>query len=423
MDKLLNIISRNISIFVIIFAAIMMTAISIYSLSGTATTQQIVTASMLSFGTLFLLILMSGLIVNANIRLLMQASESARNYEQGGNSEIKIHSSLALPYVLGFTESFNRLILQASGNQGLFNGVAIRLADEANSISRISVIIATSMQELESCTSNVKQTFSHLQSAVKMANEVAQNTSQLANKSESEGESGKEVMTGAITGVMMLASSVNNAGEIINKLGEDSKSIRGIIDVITGVAEQTNLLALNAAIEAARAGEQGRGFAVVADEVRSLASQTQQSAQKINEIINLLLGHVDEATTVIKTAVEQADNADDLMEGVTISYSELVGLMRDVSAQSQKLIETTSKSEVTTDEAIHSLDVIHATSQATALETNTLKADSLELGKLGDQLNIMVGKPESDSVVLGEHNGMQQLNENKQNENNSVELF
>jgi len=407
MDIIRNIVCRGNVIWAVYGIAILMITAAIIGLASFAPSANLITAALLAFGAILIVIIVSVLNHQSHIMLFEQAREQAIRYQESENLANEISSPLSHQSAQNFIQAFNKLVSQASSNQGLFGNVAMRLADDANDICRIATIIANSMQELEDCTSSVKMTFSELQLAVQSANEVADNTSKLANASESEGESGKEVMTGAITGVMMLASSVNNAGNIIRELGDDSKAIGGIIDVITGVAEQTNLLALNAAIEAARAGEQGRGFAVVADEVRSLASQTQQSAQKINEIINLLLGHVDQATTVINTAVEQAENADELMEGVTISYSELVGLMKEVSAQSSKLLQTTNASEATTDQAIHSLDVIHATSQATVAETQTLKSASIELGKLGDQLNIMVGKSAVSSETSEENNNQQ----------------
>ena len=197
-------------------------------------------------------------------------------------------------------------------------------------------------------------------------------------------------MTEAIAGVMSLASSVNEAGQIINKLGEDSKSIGGIIDVITGVAEQTNLLALNAAIEAARAGEQGRGFAVVADEVRSLASQTQESAQKINDIINKLLSHVDDATGVINASMEKANESDELMEGVVVSYSELVGYLSEVSDLANNLAQVTSDEKDSALFALKQLSEIKLSSNDTIEQTQQLGAASMELAKMGEQLDILL---------------------------------
>jgi len=280
----------------------------------------------------------------------------------------------------------------------LFRDTANILAEDANSTSNIASMIASSMQQQVDNTAQVQTTIEKLQQAISMADDVAQNTNKLAAQSESEGESGKQVMTEAIVGVMMLSESVNDAGSIINKLAEDSHSIGGIIEVITGVADQTNLLALNAAMEAARAGEQGRGFAVVADEVRSLASQTQQSAQKIH-IINNLLSHVDEASSILESSVEQSSKADELMESATISYLELVGLMKDVSALSASLFETTASSHASVDNAVSKLELIQASSQAAIMQTEALMSSSEELGKMGSQLGIMVGREQVEDKV------------------------
>ncbi len=413
MQKTLSFLGHQSVVWCVYGISLILLVISMYRLSDNISADQLLLTSLLTFTAVILPIIIAIYNRYAHYLLLQQACDIARHFHRGESSEQKLSSFLVHEPALCFIEEFSKLISQASENAGLFGSVAIRLAEDANKISKISIIISNSMNELESCTSNVKETFNKLHSAVQTAKEVAIKTNDLAHKSEAEGDTGKQVMTGAITGVMMLAESVNNAGEIIKTLGDDSKSIGGIIEVISGIAEQTNLLALNAAIEAARAGEQGRGFAVVADEVRSLASQTQQSAQKINKIINLLLGHVDEAIKVINKAVEQADKSDELMEGVTISYSELVGLMKEVSAQSQLLEETTDASQSTTDEAIYSLDIIHATAHATVLEADTLKADSIELGKLGDQLNIMVGKP----------NVLEKSGTEVEKKNQDIELF
>ena len=290
-----------------------------------------------------------------------------------------------------FVEELNALLSSMAAKNDLFRDTANHLAEDANNTANISSMIASSMQQQVDNTAQVQATIEQLQGAISMADDVAQNTNKLSTKSESEGESGKQVMTEAIVGVMMLSESVNDAGAIIKKLGEDSNSIGGIIEVITGVADQTNLLALNAAIEAARAGEQGRGFAVVADEVRSLASQTQQSAQKIHAIINNLLSHVDEASSILEASVEQSSKADEMMESATISYSELVGLMKDVSALSNSLFETTADSHTTVDNAVSNLELIQASSQAALMQTEALMSSSEELGKMGSQLEIMIG--------------------------------
>ena len=134
----------------------------------------------------------------------------------------------------------------------------------------------------------------------------AQRTAEAASRADSEAATGTEVVNRTGAAIGRLAQDIQQAGDVIHELEAHSNDITKVLDVIRGIAEQTNLLALNAAIEAARAGEQGRGFAVVADEVRSLASRTQQSTQEINSMIGALQGGARQAVEVMQRSREQA---------------------------------------------------------------------------------------------------------------------
>ena len=323
-------------------------------------------------------------------RIFRQAAEILDQYNANQEGDLQLEADSKSVDINRFIECFNYLIRQCSANRVLFSDVASNLATQAHDLSSIASKIEPRMESQREHTGDVATTLSKLEHAVNIATEVANSTSEMAAKSESEGNSGKVTMTEAITSVMMLSDYVSEAGDIIKGLGEDSQAIGGIIEVITGVAEQTNLLALNAAIEAARAGEQGRGFAVVADEVRSLASKTQESAYKIKDIINKLLGHVDKASSIVGKTIEQSEISDEKMEGVTISYSEIVGHMTEINVYATNLSQTIGEESSSVTQAVDQLNQIQEASNLTIEQSRQLNHASMELGKLGEQLDILV---------------------------------
>ncbi len=380
MGKMFNFISHKKIILALNILSICLIFLCIYSISS------VVTGSLLFFvsisGLIAVIIPISIGVIHRSTsqQIFKQASNMAVQFRQSGLYEGELNVKTYNETALVFVDVFNQLIQSAVTNQNLLNDVASQLGVDAQELSDNASEIVSNMQHQLTSTAQVQSTIHELSVAVELAVSTAEKTHELSNESETEGSNGKLVMTKAITGVMMLSESVNDMSVIIKKLGDDSQSIGSIIEVITGVAAQTNLLALNAAIEAARAGEQGRGFAVVADEVRSLASKTQDSAQKIDEIINLLLSHVNDAIAVIETSDKQAETADEQMEGVIISYSNIVGLMLEVSNHSKGLLSASLNSQSSTETAVNSLNSILECSKNSIDKSNSLIDKSMKLG-------------------------------------------
>jgi len=169
-----------------------------------------------------------------------------------------------------------------------------------------------------------------MQSAIE---EVAGNASRAADvtrHAQETSEKGGRIIHDSSAQVQTLAEQILKAVEVIRKLSEDSQNITSVLDVIRGVAEQTNLLALNAAIEAARAGEQGRGFAVVADEVRTLAQRTQQSTEDIQRMITTLQAGVADIVSVMETGSEQAGETERLATEAEKELKIILESMNDI---------------------------------------------------------------------------------------------
>lgn len=182
----------------------------------------------------------------------------------------------------------------------------------AQSASQLSLITNQSLNSIVTQSSETDQVATAVQELAATAAEVARNaanTSQNTDLANEHADKGKKVVEATSGSIYALAREVDEAAHVVEQLEKESQNIGAVLDVIKSIAEQTNLLALNAAIEAARAGEQGRGFAVVADEVRSLASRTQQSTEEIENMIAGLQDHARRATQAMGHGSKQAEEA------------------------------------------------------------------------------------------------------------------
>ena len=225
-----------------------------------------------------------------------------------------------------------------------------RLLDMVSQITGATAHLSSTSSQMTSVSENTRDSIQQLhseaeQSATAMnemtasAQEVANNithAAQAAQDANEETSSGQQIVDKTISEINGLAAQVEGAANSIHELEQDSQNISTVLDVIKGIAEQTNLLALNAAIEAARAGEQGRGFAVVADEVRTLASRTQESANEINDMIEKLQSGARQAVGAMSSSREQARSAVDqaAIAGTSLrTIAEAVSRIDDMSAQ------------------------------------------------------------------------------------------
>lgn len=239
----------------------------------------------------------------------------------------------------------------------VFLGVAQNSEQIAISAGRAADLSQKTVQHMELQhreTSSVATAFNEMEGAI---NEIADSASNAANiVTQAVGKSDEVVATigTTIENIDAVNRNLDEATEVIQKLNEDSQNIGQILDVIRAIADQTNLLALNAAIEAARAGEQGRGFAVVADEVRSLAQRTQDSIEEINSMISTLQQASDHASEVIvrgndritktteqsKVAGSSVEEISALVSNISNMNLQIAGAVEQQSAVTQKINET-----------------------------------------------------------------------------------
>lgn len=271
-----------------------------------------------------------------------------------------------------YTGEVEQLAQRVSSTADQLAGDGQQLASVTDELKNLSQaqqqetdMIATAVEEMSAAILEVSR---NAEEAANSANTIDNNAREATSVSQKTRQS-----------VEMLAKEVDAATDTIKKLNEQSNSIGSVLDVIRGVAEQTNLLALNAAIEAARAGEQGRGFAVVADEVRTLAQRTQESTQEIDQMIASLQVESESAVAAVESSRSHADRCVD-------NTKESLQLMEQVSSSIEEINRMNSMIATAASEQISVVDEISRNVNNILEASNKAAEDSSEASRAGESL-------------------------------------
>jgi len=287
--------------------------------------------------------------------------------------------------------SLNRFIEKISEIIGPVQESTGRITDAANSMATISDETQSGVNQQRMETEMVATAMNEMAAT---AQDVAQNANSAAEAAEAadkEAKNGQQVVAATLKEINTLATSVGEAANVIQKLESDSDSIGTVLDVIRNIADQTNLLALNAAIEAARAGEQGRGFAVVADEVRTLASRTQQSTQEIQVMIEQLQSGARNAVEVMAQGRERAQASVDQASKAGSSLEAITAAVTSISEMNVHIANAANQQGDVASEINSSLASITTSVEHTSQNSAQLNSASEELSGLAASLKSLVG--------------------------------
>lgn len=305
---------------------------------------QIAAGSVLKFKIIALMII-ALLVIVATLGLLfrrlifkrLQAVSEALNEIAGGDGDLSQRlPSPANDEIGAITHAFNHFVEQLEYS---LKQIGLQAHQLVETVGVLKAVVERSQQGASRQHQETDQVATAMNEMTATAQEVATlaaNTADSTQSAEEKAESGRRIIDENRCSVERLSEKMAQVTEVVNHLESDSQNIGGVLDVIRGIAEQTNLLALNAAIEAARAGEQGRGFAVVADEVRTLASRTQASTEEIQVMIGQLQKGAQSAVTAIEegnnSLKSSLENANQTHEVIT-TIAEAISSIRNMNLQ------------------------------------------------------------------------------------------
>ncbi|MCH5513706.1 methyl-accepting chemotaxis protein [Pseudomonas syringae pv. syringae] len=274
---------------------------------------------------------------------------------------------------------------------GIRDGVT-QIASAAEELSAVTEQTSAGVNSQKVETDQVATAMHEMTATVQEVARNAEEASEAAVTADRQARDGERVVNEAIAQIERLASAVGNSSEAMGALKQESDKIGSVLDVIKSVAEQTNLLALNAAIEAARAGEAGRGFAVVADEVRSLAQRTQKSTEEIEALIARLQSGTQQATTVMDSSRELSTSSVELTRRAGGSLANITKTVSSIQAMNQQIAAAAEEQSATAEEINRSIINVRDVSEQTSAASEETAASSVELARLGNHLQVLVSR-------------------------------
>ncbi|WP_312245344.1 methyl-accepting chemotaxis protein [Stutzerimonas nitrititolerans] len=344
-----------------------------------------------------LLLLLAGLLVMSYIirRVVISRINAMRHTME----EMTAHEDLSRAVVIraedevgAMGHAFNRMIGKFRDSLEAVAGVTRQLGEVSDRVSSVAEKTHGAVIEQRSETDMVASAMNEMSATVQEVARHATQTASASSGADEESKAGVKVATEALDGIEVLIRDIENAAQVIKRVEDDSASIGMVLGVINGIAEQTNLLALNAAIEAARAGEQGRGFAVVADEVRTLASRTQKSTEEIQQTIEQLQNGVRNAVKAMEGAQVRAHAGSECVAKAAQSLTVIAGEVGTINDMNTQIATAAEEQSAVAEEINRNITTISMIADTTSTDAQQTARISDELVQLAAELNRLVSQ-------------------------------
>ncbi|WP_018953059.1 methyl-accepting chemotaxis protein [Thioalkalivibrio sulfidiphilus] len=331
-------------------------------------------------------------LAGAIVRPLRQAIVAMEDIAQGEGDLTRTLKEQGGPELSALARAFNQFVAKIRNAMSQVTDAVSQLSSAAE---QMSVICAETNEGVERQRNETDRVATAMNEMFSTSQEVAGSAGAAADAThaaDQAAQDGERIVNEAIASITDLAHEVENAAGVIDSLGQDAEKIDSVMDVIRGIAEQTNLLALNAAIEAARAGEQGRGFAVVADEVRTLASRTQESTREIQQMIERLQAASRKAVEVMESGRKRAHATVEAAHGAKTSLGTITGAVKTINEMNTQIAVASREQSQVAEEMNRNVVNISDVAEVNARAAGQVASATQDLSRLSAELRGLVSQ-------------------------------